>query len=162
MTRGQFKQRALHLVQLPRGPVETALSRAYGSAIGTYLTGGGRLVSLFPSLTLVYRQCWLPLRFISRARAFVAFKYIPWELIEWNENVEVEIAAIFLSREGGIDRCGEGLAIVVALGESELPKHSVLFPTERSEVRSEWSESDTTRRYKHIARCFLLLPNTEV
>ena len=51
-------------------------------------------MSLFPSLTLVYRQCWLPSRFISKARAFVAFKYIPWELIEWNENVEVEIAAV--------------------------------------------------------------------
>lgn len=85
MSRGHFVQRAVHLVQVPRGAVETVLSRVFGSASGTYLTGGGRLVCLFPLSVLEQRRCWVPARFTHEARAQVTFKYRPWRVVEGSE-----------------------------------------------------------------------------
>lgn len=85
LSRGRWMQRAVHLVELPRGPVETVLSRVYGCMSGTYLTGGGRLVCLFPGMILEKKRCWVPARLGNDARAHVKFKYRPWRLLEDEE-----------------------------------------------------------------------------
>lgn len=47
MVQGNLSERAVHIVELCRSPVETVLSRSYGSMPGSYITGGARAVSLF-------------------------------------------------------------------------------------------------------------------
>lgn len=96
LSRGRWMQRAVHLIELPRGPVETVLSRVYGCMPGTYLTGGGRLVCLFPGLILEKKRCWVPAQFEYDARAHIQFKYRPWRILE-DEELEdsmTEVSAV--------------------------------------------------------------------
>lgn len=57
---GELSQRVIHVVELPRSPIEVVLSRTYGSMAGTYLKGNGVIVSLFPRSTFEQRVCWFP------------------------------------------------------------------------------------------------------
>lgn len=78
MVQGSFMRRVVHLIELARPVVQTVLSRVYGSMAGTYITGGGRAVSLFPHLTFVEQRCWVPARYDERTRSMVAAKYSGW------------------------------------------------------------------------------------
>ncbi|KJZ70039.1 hypothetical protein HIM_10567 [Hirsutella minnesotensis 3608] len=90
MVKGRFMQRAVHLIELPRPAVQTALSRVYGSMAGTYITGAGKAVSLFPQLTFAERRCWVPKRYSDKARSSVAAKYRGWNLLQPGERAGKE------------------------------------------------------------------------
>ncbi|KAI3317104.1 hypothetical protein HD806DRAFT_516041 [Xylariaceae sp. AK1471] len=60
LVRGSLSQRVVHLVEFCNPVEEVVLSRVYGTMVGTYLTGAGRLVSLFPRMTFRERVCWCP------------------------------------------------------------------------------------------------------
>lgn len=75
---GELDHRVVHLVELPRPPVEVVLSRVYGSMVGTYLTGSGRAVSLFPYLTFYRHRCWFPHGVASKRTAELEWKYHGW------------------------------------------------------------------------------------
>ncbi|KJZ68778.1 hypothetical protein HIM_11835 [Hirsutella minnesotensis 3608] len=92
LVQGSFKQRTVHLIELPRPVVQTALSRVYGSMAGTYLTGAGKMVSLFPHLTLVERRSWVPKQFSERTRSLVEDKYRGWRAVCEDDEVGEEIA----------------------------------------------------------------------
>lgn len=81
MVRGQLGQRVVHVVELPASPVQTVLSRTYGSMVGTYLTGGGRAVCLFPALTLVQFCCWIPERMARGVEGRLSVKYSGWRVV---------------------------------------------------------------------------------
>lgn len=93
MVRGRLGQRAIHLVELPRSPVQTLVSRTYGSMAGTYLTGGGRVVSLFPHLTLVQRRCWVPVWMSSRTASLLEAKYPGWKTVRSGQYAIPEVDA---------------------------------------------------------------------
>lgn len=93
MVQGPFMQRVVHLIELPRPVVQTALSRVYGSMAGTYLTGGGRAVSLFPQITFVERRVWVPERYSEKARSAVEGKYTGWKAIRAGRDAGEEISS---------------------------------------------------------------------
>lgn len=102
MVQGKLVQRVVHVIELPRSPVQTVLSRTYGSMAGTYITGGAKAASLFPHLTFVKRRCWLPHEVYSdKDRACVEDKYRGWKPLPPGLDVPEEI-----SRPGrSIDDC---------------------------------------------------------
>lgn len=81
MAQGSLSQWAVHVIELCRSPVETVLSRSYGSMPGSYITGGAQAVSLFPQLTLVDRRCWVPGSFSQQSRDLVKRKYREWAIV---------------------------------------------------------------------------------
>lgn len=87
LVRGRWGACVVHLVELPRSSVETVVSRAYGSMVGTYTTGGGVVVSLFPHLTLTERKVWVPALLHGRVMAPVLRqRYRSWTLLEPGED----------------------------------------------------------------------------
>ncbi|KAL6689748.1 hypothetical protein J3F84DRAFT_391351 [Trichoderma pleuroticola] len=86
------KLRVIHVVLLPRSPVETIVSRSYGH-VGVYLTGGGQLVSLFPRLTFLEKKYWLPSQYTGKLRALVASKYYGLKMIRNGESSGEEVGA---------------------------------------------------------------------
>jgi len=91
MVQGNLSERAVHIVELCRSPVETVLSRSYGSMPGSYITGGARAVSLFPQLTFVDRRCWVPGSFSQQARGLVQRKYREWAIVPPGVNAGLEV-----------------------------------------------------------------------
>lgn len=82
MVRGQLHGRVVHLIELPRPVVEVALSRVYGSGCGTYLTGSGKVISLFPNMTFETHRVWMPGRLSGKDRALLESKYKGWTAME--------------------------------------------------------------------------------
>lgn len=96
MVMGRFMQRVVHVVELPRSPVETVLGRTYGSMAGTYITGGAKAVSLFPSLTFAERKAWLPARCSGKLCKLVQARYPGWNVTQEGEPGE-EVASMHRS-----------------------------------------------------------------
>lgn len=92
LAKGQLMQQVVYLIELRRSVVETVLSRVYGSIAGTYITEGGRAVSLFPILTLADKKYWLPERYSKQLRNLVASKYISWILLAPVEGAGTEVS----------------------------------------------------------------------
>lgn len=78
LVRGTLCTRVVHLVELCRPVVETLLSRVYGTMAGNYITGSGRMVSLFPHLTFHERRFWSSPSCTRREGVSVARKYPAW------------------------------------------------------------------------------------
>ncbi|KAK4117958.1 hypothetical protein N657DRAFT_490264 [Parathielavia appendiculata] len=100
LVRGQLSQRVVHLLELKRPPTEVVLSRTYGSMAGTYLTGTGSVVSLFPHLTFVQRRCWIPHHMSRSVRAKIRDKYQEWSFGERRSGIDSrldEVGAEFRS-----------------------------------------------------------------
>jgi hypothetical protein len=103
MVRGDLHQRVVHIFEVPREPAEVALSRAYGTAVGTYLTGTGRVVSLFPHLTFVKRRCWMPLHSPAGFAVALGRKYVNWTQGGPDEGDVDEVGAVY--RKVGDEYC---------------------------------------------------------
>ena len=93
MVQGELMQRAVHIIELPRPPLATVLGRTYGSMAGNYITGGGKAVSLFPHLTFVDREVWLPACESGKVRMLVQHRYPGWRLRRPGEPSVEEVAS---------------------------------------------------------------------
>lgn len=94
MVRGKLGQRVMHVIELPRSPVQTVLSRSYGSMVGTYLTGGGSAVCLFPALTLVQGCCWVPERMSRSVEGRLMAKYPGWRVVRSGQEYLREVDSL--------------------------------------------------------------------
>lgn len=90
LTQGEMGQRVVHVVSLKVKAEQAVLSRVYGSMCGTYLTGAGRVVSLFPRLTFGSRRWWIPSDMPGRIRGEMSRKYAGWREAEAEDVWEVE------------------------------------------------------------------------
>lgn len=94
MSKGAFKQLAVHIIVLRQSPILTVVSRVYGSMVGVYLNGRGSVVSLFPSLTFLERKCWIPRWYEGKNRSLVATKYYGWKMMKDADSTGKEIAGL--------------------------------------------------------------------
>jgi hypothetical protein len=62
--------------------------------VGTYITGGGRLVCLFPQLLFDRRGLWLPKRYSKESRKYVAAKYSCWKLLSVGDDPGLEVRSV--------------------------------------------------------------------
>ncbi|KAH6708514.1 hypothetical protein EV126DRAFT_409190 [Verticillium dahliae] len=130
--RGDLAQRVVHLVEVRAPPLEVILSRVYGSAVGTYITGSMRLVSLFPTITFKEKRIWMPTRTSKVELLKVERKYV--ELKRWSSGSNSEVM--------GSRRLSDKRTWRVTFGEDGVVLSSIEPPEEEArtdvdECRSE-------------------------
>ncbi|CAJ2512973.1 Uu.00g010920.m01.CDS01 [Anthostomella pinea] len=81
LVKGDLSQRVIHLVELQRPVEEVLLSRIYGTLVGNYITGVGRIVSLFPRMSFVERRGWFPSGVTAVDVAGLTAKYVGWRCL---------------------------------------------------------------------------------
>lgn len=145
MSKGSFRQRAVHIIVLRRSPIQTILSRVYGSMPGVYLNGGGHLVSLFPYLTFVEKKCWLPCRYVGKDRSLVATKYHGWKMVRGAEGTGKEIGGL-------IRRVNDNLCWKLIFDREDGRFLRVLYPSGSNVVVTELQSStvDVARPFPTI------------